>query len=176
MLEKLYNKVLAWSLHPKAAYYLGFLSFIDASVFPISPNFMIIPMSYSKPQRAFSFAAIATVGSVFGGIMGYGLGLFAFDTLMSPFIRFMGYQPLYQGTMEWFQNYGFWAILLAGFSPFIPYKIFTIGAGVLQLNLFWFLIASGLGRALRFYGMCFLIQWSGPKIEPYVRKMLTKAS
>jgi len=176
MWVRLYNRVLAWSMHPKAPFYLGFLSVIDSSVFPISPNFMIIPMSYAKPSKAFWFAGIATVGSIVGGIIGYGLGIFAFESLMQPFIEFMGYQHLYQEVMAWFKEYGFWAILLGCLSPFIPFKIFTIGAGVLQLPLGWFIVASGLGRGLRFYIMCGLIRWWGPKVEPYFKKMLLKMS
>lgn len=175
-LIKWYDKVLGWSQHPHAVRYLGFLSFIDASLFPISPNFMLIPMAYARPKSAFWFAAICTVASILGGILGYALGLFAFEALINPFLEWMGYMGQYQAALLWFQKWGFWAILLACFSPFIPYKIFTIGAGVLQLNLGLFLMASTLGRALRFYMISAVIRFGGPKIEPYVRQTLLRFS
>lgn len=168
--------VLEWARHPKAARYLGFLSFIDASIFPISPNFMLIPMAYAEPKRAFRFAAICTIGSILGGLIGYALGLFALETIINPFLSWMGYTEMYHTALIWFQKWGFWAILLACFSPFIPYKIFTIGAGVLQLNLGLFLIASTLGRALRFYMISAVIRWGGPKMEPFLRQTLNRMS
>lgn len=173
---KLYDKVLMWSRHPKATRYLGFVSFVDASVFPISPLFMLIPMSYAEPHRAFSFARITTFMSILGGIVGYALGYFASETLVTPFIQWMGYTESYNLAIQWFQVWGFWAILLACFSPVIPYKIFTIGAGVLQFHFGTFLIASIVGRTLRFSIIAALIWWGGPKVEPWLRRMLVKFS
>jgi len=171
-----YDKVLSWSKHPKAAWYLGFVSFVDSSLFPISPLFMILPMSVSEPKRAFYFANIAIVASVLGGMLGYALGLFAFDLIISPFITLMGYSHYYDLAMQWFQNWGFWAILFGCISPIIPYKIFTIGAGVLQLHFGWFLLASLLGRMLRFWIIAAILRWGGPKFEPLFRKTLLKIS
>ncbi len=171
-LEKLYETVMRWSRHPNAIYYLGFLSFIDASLFPISPNFMLIPMSFAKPNRAFIFALMTLCGSVLGGISGYLLGFFAFKTIVHPFLEFMGYMSSYQAALLSFNQWGYWAIFVGCFSPFIPYKIFTIGAGVMQLNLGWFLLASTLGRALRFFIIAGVIAWGGPKMEPFLRRKL----
>ena len=171
-----YDKVLGWSKDPKAPWYLGFVSFIDASLFPISPLFMILPMSFAKPERAFYFASIAIVTSILGGFLGYALGFFAYEALIGPFIKMMGYTNYYQMAMQWFQTWGFWAILFGCLSPMIPYKIFTIGAGVMQLNFGWFLLASIFGRILRFYIIASLICWGGPKIEPLLRRTLVKIS
>lgn len=170
-----YEKVLSWSQHPKAIYYLALTSFLDSSIFPISPMFMLIPMVFAKPSLAFRLAFVTTVASILGGIVGYGLGLFAFEVVMNPFIIAMGYTDFYQNAMMWFQKYGFWAVLLACFSP-IPYKIFTIGAGVMQLNLGLFVLASTVGRALRFYLTSAIIRWGGPKMDPILRRILAKNS
>lgn len=171
-----YDKVLNWSRHPKAIWHLGFLSFIDASLFPISPLFMILPMSFAEPTRSFSFATVATISSILGGMLGYVLGFFAYEVLVEPFMTMMGYSQYYQSVLQWFQVWGFSAIIIGCISPFIPYKIFTIGAGVLQLNFGLFLLASTIGRFLRFFLIAALIRWGGPKIEPMLRKTLVKIS
>lgn len=172
-MSKMIDKVLKWSRHPKAAGYLGVLSFIDASVFPVSPMFMFIPMSFASPQNTFWYATLGTIGSILGGIIGYALGFFAFDLLMHPFLEWMGYLPLYESASQWFQQYGFWAVLFGCFSP-IPYKIFTIGAGALHLHFGLFLLASSLGRFCRFFIIGALIWWGGPKLEPLLRRTLIR--
>ncbi len=171
-----YDKALAWSKHPKAVWYLGLVSFVDASVFPISPLFMFLPMSFAEPRKAFYFGAIIIFTSFMGGIVGYGLGYFAYEAIIQPFIEWMGYARHYQMAVEWFQSWGFWAILFGCLTPFIPYKIFTISSGVMQLAFSWFLIATIVGRSLRFLLIAALIRWGGPKIEPLLRKTLIKIS
>lgn len=169
-----YDKVLQWSKHPKACWYLGLVSFVDASVFPVSPLFMILPMSFSAPHRSFYFAFITISMSFFGGMLGYVLGLFAYDMFIYPFIQWMGYAAYYQMAVQWFQTWGFWAILIGCLSPMIPYKIFTISSGVMHLHFGWFLAATLVGRALRFLLIAALIRWGGPKIEPVFRRALIK--
>lgn len=169
-----YDKVLEWSSHPKASRYLAFVSFVDSSVFPVSPLFMLLPMAYAKPERAFGLAWTCIVWSVLGGIIGYFLGFFAFEVFLEPFINRMGYAESYRVAMVWFQEWGFWAIFLACLSPIIPYKIFTIAAGVLQLNFPGFLVASFLGRSLRFFLIAAVIRFGGPKVEPFVRRTLAR--
>lgn len=171
---KAYEKVIQWSKHPKAAKYLTILSFIDASVFPVSPMFMFVPMAFAHPKNTFFYAWLGTLGSILGGIVGYGLGYFAFDMLMRPFLEWMGYLPLYHNALQWFQEYGFWAVLFGCFSP-IPYKVFTIGAGMLQLQFGLFLVATAAGRFLRFFIIGFLIWWGSPKMETFLRKTFTRA-
>lgn len=171
---KIYEKVLSWSIHPQASRYLILVSFIDASLFPISPLFMFIPMSFAKPERAFFFASITAISSILGGLLGYALGFVAFKSIMQPFLEWMGYMDGYQMALQWFQQWGYWSIVLGSLTPFIPYKIFTIGAGVLQLNLGWFLLASVVGRGLRFFLIAGFIFWGGPKMEPVLRRTLTR--
>lgn len=166
-----YQKVLLWSRHPKAVYYLAWVSFVDSSVFPVSPAFMFVPMAFAKPSCAFWYAWVCTLSSVLGGIVGYLLGYFAFEMLLEPFVQWMGYTMFYEQALRWFQDWGFWAIFVAGLSP-IPYKIFTISAGVLQLNFPGFILASFLGRMLRFFLMAAALRWGGPKVEPILRRMV----
>jgi len=173
-LLKWYEKALTWSRHPKAAWYLGILSFIDASLFPVSPIVMILPMSFAAPKRAFYFASIAIVGSFLGGMVGYCIGFFAYELMVEPFIQWMGYTAYYQIAMQWFNKWGCWAIFIGCFMPLAPYKIFTIGAGALQLDFFSFLLSSILGRSGRFFLIAVIIRLGGPKVEPVLRRMLAR--
>jgi len=170
-----YEKVLKWSRHPKASRYLAGVSFADSSVFPISPIIMIIPMSLAEPQKAFRWAWIATWFSIFGGILGYALGKYAFQPFILPFLQDLGYMEAYQSALNSFATWGYWAVFIGAFMP-IPYKVFTIGAGVLGLNLPLFLLSSFGGRGIRFSVIAGLIRFGGPKFEAWFRRYANKRS
>lgn len=163
----LYDMVLGWSRHKYAPYYLGSLSFAESSFFPIPPDVMLAPMSLAQPQKAWHYALLTTVASVLGGVLGYLIGVFAFD-VVEPWIREAGYWGAYQRAGNWFETWGFWAIFLAGFSP-IPYKVFTISAGVIGMAFVPFLVASAIGRGTRFYLVAGLMRWGGEKMENTLR-------
>ncbi|MGM0593916.1 MAG: YqaA family protein [Pseudomonadota bacterium] len=163
----LYDKVLGWARHRHAPLYLGGLSFAESSFFPIPPDVMLAPMALGRPHKAWHYALITTLTSVLGGMLGYLIGVFAFD-LVSPWLHRAGYWEAYLRAGEWFEIWGFWAILLAGFSP-IPYKIFTISAGVVGMPFIPFVIASTLGRGARFYLVAGLMRWGGVRMEQTLR-------
>lgn len=163
----LYDKVLGWSRHRHAPYYLGGLSFAESSFFPIPPDVMLAPMALARPERAWRYALWTTVASVLGGMLGYLIGMFAFEAV-EPWIREAGYWEGYQRAGEWFETWGFWAIFLAGFSP-IPYKVFTISAGVIGMAFFPFVLASAIGRGTRFYLVAGLMRWGGERMERTLR-------
>ncbi|HRE32519.1 MAG TPA: VTT domain-containing protein, partial [Candidatus Berkiella sp.] len=104
----------------------------------------------SKPFKAWNFATITTISSILGGILGYLIGYYGFELLGEPLVKAFGYEESYARIVSWFAHYGFWAVLLAGFTP-IPYKMFTLAAGATQMALFPFVIASILGRGIRFF-------------------------
>lgn len=166
----LYGHVMRWSAHPHAPWYLGGLSFSEATFFPIPPDVLLGPMTLARPDQWFRLATITTVASVVGGLVGWLIGLFGIELVM-PLIRDAGYLPAYEKAQSWFLDWGFWAILLAGFSP-IPFKIFTIAAGALALNLPVFLVASLLGRGGRFYLVAWLVSRGGPAIEARIRDQM----
>lgn len=163
----LYDRVLSWSAHRHAPVALGGLSFAEASFFPIPPDVMLIPMAMARPRCWWQFATIATVFSALGGMFGYLIGWVAIDWLM-PYIQQWGYGSVFEKARLWFQEWGFWAIIVAGFSP-IPYKAFTITAGALTMNPALFFVASLAGRGGRLYLVAGLIAWAGPKIAPKLR-------
>lgn len=164
----LYARVLKWSGHPRAPWFLGGLSFAESTFFPVPPDFMLIPMVLARPDRGLRLALLCTVTSVVGGVFGYLIGYFAFD-LIEPWLRTTNYFGVYLEAREYFALYGFWVILLAGFSP-IPYKIFTITAGVLAMPFLPFLLGSAVGRGGRFFLVSGLIVLGGERMEQRIRR------
>lgn len=161
--SSLYAKSMVWARHPRAPWYLGGLSFAESSFFPIPPDVMLAPMSLAQPKRAVWFATLATLTSVAGGIFGYLIGMFAFELVQSLLTEGRYAEP-FALAQEWFHEWGFFAIFAAGFSP-IPYKVFTITAGVLSMAFLPFVLASFIGRGLRFYLVSLLMAWGGETME-----------
>ena len=164
----LYEKVITWSRHPHAERYLGGMSFAESSFFPIPPDVMLIPMCVAERHKAWRFALVTTVTSLLGGIAGYAIGYFLFEAV-TPWLKDLGYWDAYQQGKAWFNDWGVWAVLVAGFSP-IPYKIFTIAAGVAMLNLPAFILASFIGRGARFFLVAGLVVAGGEKMESMIRR------
>jgi membrane protein YqaA with SNARE-associated domain len=161
--EPLYEYVLAWSRHRHAQHFLAALAFAESSFFPVPVDVMLAPMCLAERKKAWRFAAIATVFSVLGGVAGYFIGVAGFD-LIEPWLRESHYWSAYETSRLWFDRYGMWVIFVAGFSP-IPYKVFTIAAGVAGLNLPLFILASLVARGARFFLVAGLIVWGGDRLE-----------
>ena len=159
----LYERVLGWSRHPHAERYLGAMSFAESSFFPIPVDVMLAPMCLADRDRWVRFATIATVFSVAGGLAGYAIGYAAFEAI-EPWLRQSHYWDAYQTSRRWFDAYGVLVVFVAGFSP-IPYKVFTIAAGVAALNVPGFLFASLIGRAARFFLVAGLVRAGGERFE-----------
>ncbi len=162
--QGIYQQVMRFSRRKNAPYYLSALSFVESFILPFPPpDVMLAPMAVARPSHALRFAGLTLLFSVLGGLIGYLIGAFLFD-LAEPYIIDWGYQAPFETAIGWFAQWGFWAVLVAGFSP-VPYKVFTIAAGVLNLALIPFILASIIGRGARFY----LVAWSlarfGPAIE-----------
>ena len=164
----LYERVLVWSRHPLAERYLGAMSFAESSFFPIPVDVMLAPMCLADRARAWRYATVATVFSVLGGVAGYGIGMGLFEAI-EPWLAESRYWEAYLTSRAWFDDYGVLAIFVAGFSP-IPYKVFTIAAGVAALNLPGFFLASLIGRGARFFLVSGLIVAGGEKLEANLRK------
>ena len=172
ILQNLYNYSLQLAGHAKARYYLFALSFAESSFFPIPPDVMLAPMCLASPKKVWRFAFITTIGSVLGGAFGYFVGKFSFEYI-EPIIEKLGYIIAYQNAVNWFNDWGFWAILIAGFSP-IPYKVFTIAAGALNMAFLPFIIGSVVGRGARFYLVAFLVKLFGVKIDSVLKKYMDR--
>lgn len=170
MFKALYDKALAWSRHRHAVKYLCVLSFAESSFFPIPPDVMLAPMALAQPKKAFRLALLTTLFSVLGGMLGYGIGFFMFDAI-SPWLQETHYWEKYLLAENWFKNWGFWAVFVAGFSP-IPYKVFTIAAGALQMFFLPFVLASTVGRGARFFLVALLLAAGGEKLEAKLRQYM----
>jgi membrane protein YqaA with SNARE-associated domain len=168
----LYDRVLRWSAHRHAERYLAALSFAESSFFPIPPDVMLAPMTLAQPSRGWRYATVTTIASVVGGMAGYAIGWLAIDAV-TPVIERLGYLDTYARATEWFDRYGFLAILAAGFSP-IPYKIFTIAGGALTMFFPGFVLASLLGRGARFFLVAGIIVIGGPRMEPLLRRYVDR--
>ena len=167
MFTALYDRVLSWSAHPKAPVYLGTLSFAESSFFPIPPDVMLAPMSLARPKRAWFYATLCTLSSVLGGLFGYLIGRLAFASV-EGWLMASRWAPAFEDAVAAFERYGFWAILLAGFSP-IPYKVFTISAGVVGMPVIPFLLGSLAGRGGRFFLVAGLIRLGGEQFAEKLR-------
>ena len=174
ILNKLYSDTVRMAGHAKATYYLFVLSLAESSFFPIPPDVMLAPMCIAKPKKVWRFALITTIGSVVGGILGYLIGKFSFIYIEPILINF-SYIMAYENSVYWFNKWGFWAILIAGFSP-IPYKVFTIAAGVLNMAFIPFVIGSIIGRGGRFYLVAFLVKLFGVKIDSILKKYMDRVA
>ncbi|AIZ79694.1 DedA family protein [Actinobacillus equuli subsp. equuli] len=166
----IYDKTMEWSKHRFAAFWLSFVSFIEAIFFPIPPDVMLIPMSMSKPQNATKYAIYTTVASVLGGIIGYFIGLYAFDWVQG-IIADWGMQANFDKAKSWFETWGVAVVFLAGFSP-IPYKVFTICAGVMQMAFFPFVVTAAVSRFARFILVAKLSAWGGEKYAEKIRRSI----
>lgn len=168
--SSIYDRVITWSRHRHAPRYLAALSFSESSFFPIPPDVMLAPMVLANPHKAWNLALLTTVTSVLGGVLGYLIGMFSFE-LVEPLLQDAGYYPKYLQAKQWFDEWGFWAVFLAGFSP-IPYKVFTITAGVISMAFLPFVVASAIGRGARFYLVAGLLYWGGDSMEKTLRKYI----
>jgi membrane protein YqaA with SNARE-associated domain len=172
LFSSLYERVMRWSVHRHAKWYLAGLSFSEASFFPIPPDVMLAPMALADPKNAWRLAALTTLFSVIGGALGYAIGMFAFD-LVQPLLEKAGYIDKYHLAVDWFKEYGVWVVFLAGFSP-IPYKLFTIAAGVVAMTFVPFLIASAIGRGARFFIVAGLMAWGGERMDLAMRQYVDR--
>ena len=164
----LYDRVLQWSRHPHAERYLGAMSFAESSFFPIPVDVMLAPMCLAERSKWIRFATIATVFSVLGGLAGYAIGWGMFEAI-EPWLSQSHYWDAYLTARQWFDDYGVWVVFVAGFSP-IPFKVFTIAAGVAALNLPAFFIGSLIGRAARFFLVAGIVKFGGERFETRLRK------
>lgn len=173
MFSKMFDKVMQWAEHRHACYYLSGLSIVESAFMPVPPpDVMLAPMSLAKPNRAWFYATLTTATSVLGGIIGYLLGMFAFE-IIEPLIHKANYTANFEKAQDWFNEWGVWVVFLAGFSP-IPYKIFTITAGVASMAFLPFVLASLIGRGARFYLVAGLMLWGGEAMQTTLRKHIDR--
>jgi len=170
-LERLYAWTLSLARHRHAGGALAGVSFIESSLFPIPPDVVLIPMCMARRDRAFFYAAICTVASVAGGLLGYAIGYFLFETVGQAILDFYGYTERFEAFTAQYNAYGAWIVFGAGLTPF-PYKVITIASGVSQLDLLVFMVASTIGRGARFFLVAALLWKFGRPVQDFIERRL----
>ena len=171
MIRPLYDWTLSLASHRHALWALAAVSFVESSFFPIPPDILLIPMVLAAPTRAWKIALVCTIASVLGGIAGYGIGMFLFEEVGRPMLEFYGYGSKFAEFQATYNEWGAWAVFIAGVTPF-PYKVITILSGVTALDPTVFSIASVLARGLRFFLVAALLWKFGPPIRDFIEARL----
>jgi membrane protein YqaA with SNARE-associated domain len=171
MLRRLYDWCVDAAGKPHAAWILGVMSFAESSFFPVPPDIMLIPMSLARPDRAYFFAAVSTLASVVGGLLGYFIGAVLYDTAGQWLIHLYGYGDKVEAFRAAYAHYGSLIILLKGLTP-IPYKIVTITSGFAGFNLGLFVVLSLITRGARFFVEAFLLNRYGARARVIIEKRL----
>lgn len=170
-MRRLYDWTLGLAAHPYALFALWLVAFVESSVFPIPPDVVMIPMILAARDQAWKIATIATLGSVLGGLFGYGLGAFLFAQVGQPVLDFYGRAESLEQFRAGYQDWGAWIVFGAGVTPF-PYKVTTIASGAMDLNLGVFTVSSVLARGARFFMLAGLLWFFGIPIRAFVEKYL----
>jgi membrane protein YqaA with SNARE-associated domain len=171
MLKSLYSWTLSLASGPYALWALAVVSFVESSVFPIPPDILMIPMILATPHRAFLIAGVCTVASVLGGLLGYLIGALFYDTIGAPILESLGKADSMAEFNTRFNDFGFWAVLIAGLTPF-PYKVITIMSGWTGMPIATFVITSIIARALRFFLVAALLWRFGAPIRDFIERRL----
>lgn len=171
MLNGLKDRTLALARSPNAERTLFAISFAESSFFPLPPDLLLGPMAAADPSRWLRYAITCTVASVLGGLLGYAIGMFLFDTVGQAILSFFGYAGREAELRAFYDRWGAWFIFIKGLTP-IPYKLVTIISGAMAFSLPIFIVASTLTRGLRFLIVAWLFQRFGPQIAPVLERRL----
>ena len=171
MLKGLYDWTMNLAGHRHALAALALVAFIESSVFPIPPDILIIPMVLAAREKAWRIALVCTAASVIGGLGGYGIGYFLYETVGGPLLEFYGYADKFRQFQSYYHEWGAWIVGGAGLTPF-PYKVITIASGVANLDMVVFIVASVLSRGLRFFLVAGLLWYFGEPIRTFIEKNL----
>jgi membrane protein YqaA with SNARE-associated domain len=169
LLQKVYIRCMEWIKTPAGIWVLFFIAVAESSFFPIPPDVFLIALCISVPQKSFKYAGVCALGSVIGGILGYGLGLAFMDTVGITILELYGLHDKYEVVQNLYQKYDAWAVGAAGFTP-LPYKLFTITAGAFKINFFVFVAVSILARSARFFLVAGLIYKFGAPVQRFIMR------
>jgi membrane protein YqaA with SNARE-associated domain len=171
MLRRIYDWCVAAADKPYALWVLGAVSFAESSFFPVPPDIMLLPMSLARPRRAWLFAALCTIASVAGGLLGYAIGAVLYDSVGHWLITLYGLGDKVEAFRAGYAEWGAWIILLKGLTP-IPYKLVTITSGFAGYNIWLFVLCSIIARGGRFFAVAVLLNRYGDAIRAEIEKRL----
>lgn len=170
--RKLYDWTSRLAHHRNAEPALAAVSFAESSVFPVPPDVLLIPMVLARPERAYRIAAVCTIASILGGIVGYVIGRFLYDSVGLFLINLYGAHDAARDFQRWYDQWGAAVILIKGLTP-IPFKIVTIASGMFRYNFFLFLLLASITRGLRFFLIAWALKRWGEPVERFVHRNLT---
>lgn len=170
-LRALYEWTLRQAASPYALWMLALIAFVESSIFPIPPDILLIPMVLAMRSRAWLLAAICTVASVVGGMAGYGIGAFLYESLGQPILELYGKLEKFENFQILYNEWGAWIVLMGGLTPF-PYKVITIASGVTGLNIVTFTLFSVVARGIRFFLIAWLLWRFGTPIKMFIERYL----
>ena len=171
LLKLIYDWTMGLSSHRHAVRWLAAVSFAESSFFPIPPDVMLIPMILAQRARTWTFAALCTCASVLGGVAGYGIGFWIFESVGRPIVELYGYADEFSRFQGYYQAHGAWVVAVFALT-ILPYKVVTIASGVAVLEPISFITASVLGRGIRFFGVAALLWYFGPQIRSFIEARL----
>jgi|SRR5579862_9873731 len=171
MLKRLYDRLIETAAGPHALWALIAIGFAESSFFPIPPDVILIPMMLARPRAAWRLAAICTLASVAGGMLGYAIGFYGFDLIGRPILEFYHAMGRYDALKAGFDRWGVWIIIIKGMTP-IPYKLVTIASGVAHFDFIAFIGASIVSRSIRFFLLAGLLWWFGPAVRVFIERRL----
>ncbi|MEM9048412.1 MAG: VTT domain-containing protein [Pseudomonadota bacterium] len=171
MLQRLYDWVLSLAGHRHAIWFLAAISFVESSVFPIPPHPLLLLMVIARPDRWLLLGAVTSISSVLGGMAGYGLGAFLFQTVGAPILEIYGWLDRFEEVAQMFRDNGVWAVAIGGATP-VPYKVVTIASGAVALDFTLFTLASIASRGGVFMAIAGLVRIFGPPVKAFIEKRL----
>lgn len=171
MLRPLYNRILRLSARKDAVWWMAGVSFAESSFFPLPPDVMLVPMCLAEPKKLWRYTNICALASLIGGLFGYAVGFYLFESVGRLIIDFYNAQDSFQRFQDMFAEFGPWFLILKGVTP-IPYKLLTITAGFAHLDLTVFILCSIVARFSRFYMIAILLHFYGPQVRDIIEKRL----
>lgn len=172
MFRALYDWTLRLAAHRHAIRSLAVISFAESSFFPIPPDVMVVPMVLARRDQAYLIATVCTVSSVLGGMLGYAIGYFLFDSLGQWLVSVYHMQERMEGLRRLYDHWGAWVILIKGFTP-IPFKLVTIASGFFQYDFPIFVVLAAITRGGRFFLIAWLLRRYGASMQAFIEERLT---
>ena len=170
-IHRLFDWTMSWLKTPYGVWVLFLVAVAESSFFPIPPDVFLMALCIGSPKRSLRFGGICALGSVVGGVFGYGLGFWFMDAIGSRIIEIYGLADKYELVQGLYQKYDAWAVGIAGFTP-LPYKVFTITAGAFRIDFPTFVVVSMVSRSARFFLVAGLIYRFGAPIKSFIVKYL----
>lgn len=172
MFRALYDWTLRLAMHRHAVRSMAAISFAESSVFPIPPDVMLVPMILARRDQAYSIALVCTVASVLGGVLGYAIGYFLYDSVGTFLINLYGAHDAIAEFQRWYDQWGAAVILVKGLTP-IPFKIVTIASGFFSFPFLWFVVLAAITRGARFFLIAWLLKRYGARMRDFIERRLT---